>query len=142
MKEQTGKTNTFLVISDCFKPMRPYGKVLAIFTTYLASIMLHGLNFQLAAVLLSLGFYTYTEFSLRKKLADIFDASVAASREKDRSYKYPEGRFPVMCVNLVFGLLGIFNLAYLGVMFNQDNTMVRTIIKWLRSSVKQDLFVL
>lgn len=39
-----------------FKKMRPhFGAFVAILTTYVASSLLHGLNFQLAAVLLSLG---------------------------------------------------------------------------------------
>ena len=45
--------------------------------------MLHGLNFQLAAVLLSLGFYTYVEHSLRRKLAAAFDASITATKPYD-----------------------------------------------------------
>ena len=42
------------------------------------SALFHGLNFQLAAVLLSLGLYTYVEFTLRSKLASIFDACILA----------------------------------------------------------------
>lgn len=46
------------------------------------SFFLQGINFQLAAVLLSLGFYTYTEFVLRQKLATVFSACIAARRCK------------------------------------------------------------
>ncbi|KFM71392.1 Protein-cysteine N-palmitoyltransferase porcupine, partial [Stegodyphus mimosarum] len=38
-----------------FKTARPLGDFIAILLTYAASSFLHGLNFQLAAVLLSLG---------------------------------------------------------------------------------------
>ncbi|CAN7950666.1 unnamed protein product, partial [Ixodes pacificus] len=38
-----------------FKATRPLGNFTAILLTYAASSLLHGINFQLAAVLLSLG---------------------------------------------------------------------------------------
>ncbi|CAE1268787.1 PORCN [Acanthosepion pharaonis] len=44
-----------------FKNARPLGNFAAVLLTYGASSLLHGLNFQLAAVLLSLGFYSYIE---------------------------------------------------------------------------------
>ena len=50
--------------SDCFKKSLHYGTMFAVLTTYFASTALHGLNFQLGAVLFSLGFYTYTEHRL------------------------------------------------------------------------------
>ncbi|XP_024940502.1 protein-serine O-palmitoleoyltransferase porcupine isoform X2 [Cephus cinctus] len=60
------------------------GKFGAVIVTYLTSSLLHGLNFQLAAVLLSLGFYTYVEFQLRSILANTFDACIASKRCSDR----------------------------------------------------------
>lgn len=64
---------------DIFKTARNwFGIFWAILFTYSMSSLFHGLNFQLAAVLLSLGFYTYVEHSLRVKLASVFDACVLA----------------------------------------------------------------
>ena len=59
----------------------------AVLMTYLASTLLHGLSGQLAAVLLSLGFYTWVEHSLRDKLSNIMDASIGARRETDSRKK-------------------------------------------------------
>ena len=68
----------------------------AVLATYVASTLLHGLSGeflatfqclaatllgQLAAVLLSLGVYTWVEHSLRDKLARILDASIGARKE-------------------------------------------------------------
>ena len=76
-------------LSDCFKQAHSkYGTAAAVTLTYLASTMLHGLNFQLAAVLLSLGFYTYVEHSLRRKLAAAFDASITATKPRDPHSAY------------------------------------------------------
>ena len=55
----------------------------AVVMTYVASTLLHGLSGQLAAVLLSLGFYTWVEHSLREKLSNIMDASIGARREAE-----------------------------------------------------------
>ena len=69
---------------------RPWGAAAAIGATYGVSALLHGLNFQLGAVLLSLGFYTYVEHGTRHKLAAAFNASIAARRcpDADCSYRY------------------------------------------------------
>ena len=55
----------------------------AVLLTYLASTVLHGLTAQIAAVLFSLGAYTWVEHSLRAKLSNIMDASIAARRDTD-----------------------------------------------------------
>ena len=59
----------------------------AIVLTYLASTVLHGLTGQIAAVLFSLGAYTWVEHSLRTKLSNIMDASIGARRETETRKK-------------------------------------------------------
>ena len=59
----------------------------AIMMTYLASTMLHGLTGQIAAVLFSLGAYTWVEHSLRLKLSQIMDASIGARRDTEQRIK-------------------------------------------------------
>merc|ERR1712203_52849 len=93
----------------------------AVLATYVASTLLHGLSGQLAAVLLSLGVYTWVEHSLRDKLARILDASIGARKEVEGRRKHREGSSWVILVNLIFGLLTMFHLAYLGVMFDQSS---------------------
>ena len=48
------------------------------------STVLHGLTGQIAAVLFSLGAYTWVEHSLRAKLSNIMDASIGARKEVDQ----------------------------------------------------------
>lgn len=101
---------------DVFKPTLTYGSFAAVLWTFAVSSMLHGLNFGLTAVLLSLGFYTYVEHTLREKLASIFDACVRSRKCSRCSHKYKGDNGFVFLVNLALGALAYFNLAYLGIM--------------------------
>lgn len=82
------------------------------------SSLLHGVNVQLAAVLLTLGFATYSEFTLRKKISDIFDACLLAHPCIDCKHRYKGHNVYVMLFNFAFGVLAVVHLAYLGVMFD------------------------
>ncbi|XP_033219815.1 protein-serine O-palmitoleoyltransferase porcupine [Belonocnema kinseyi] len=123
-----------------FRPgRRQLGKFGGILLTYLASSLLHGLNFQLAAVLLSLGFYTYIEFEIRSVLSTVFDACITSKKCPDN--KCSHQRIAANCwwvtaVNLAFSALSIFHLAYLGLMFDTSElqetgySYLHTIEKW------------
>lgn len=120
-----------------FLVAQPYGAFIAIFLTYAASSLLHGLNFQLAAVLFSLGFYTYVESVFRSKLSRIFKACIKARRCKDDcDHEFKNTHPCVVLVNLVFGALSMFHLAYLGLMFDTSSlseegySMDHTLGKW------------
>lgn len=122
-----------------FKVSRgPLGTFAAILLTYIASSLLHGLNFQLAAVLLSLGIYSFIEHSLRAKLSEAFDACVQARAcptgcTHSRSWRHPF----TLVINLLFCLLAMFHLAYLGVLFDSTHgeqergySMFHALDKW------------
>ena len=105
-------------------------------TTFFASTFLHGLNFQLGAVLLSLGFFSFVEDKFRSRLSIIFDASIGARRNSNQNYTHQEGSFIVMLVNSGFGILTVIHLMYTGVMFDQSDLQsegyhwTHTIAKW------------
>lgn len=102
-----------------FQQLKPYGIFVAVLSTYIISSLLHGINLQLAAVLLSLGFATYTEFTLRKKLSDIYSACILAHAcRSECKHRFKSNNVYVITINIVFGLLAVFHLAYLGVMFD------------------------
>ncbi|XP_062596255.1 protein-serine O-palmitoleoyltransferase porcupine-like [Saccostrea cucullata] len=120
-----------------FKTARPYGTFLAVTLTYVASSLLHGLNFQLAAVLLSLGFYSYVEMVFRRKLARVFDACLEARSCRDNCpHTYKQNHPFVWITNLCFGCVAVFHLAYLGLMFDSSAeaekgyNMSHTLQKW------------
>ncbi|XP_022296962.2 protein-serine O-palmitoleoyltransferase porcupine-like isoform X1 [Crassostrea virginica] len=120
-----------------FRVARPHGTFLAVILTYIASSMLHGLNFQLAAVLLSLGFYSYVEMMFRRKLSQIFDACLEArSCREGCPHTYKQNHPYVWITNLGFGCVTVFHLAYLGLMFDSSTeaekgyNMSHTLQKW------------
>ncbi|KAK2496496.1 hypothetical protein MC885_018347, partial [Smutsia gigantea] len=103
-----------------FKNALRLGTFSAVLVTYAASALLHGFSFHLAAVLLSLAFITYVEHVLRKRLARILSACVLSKRcPPDCSHQHRLG-LGVRALNLLFGALAIFHLAYLGSLFDVD----------------------
>ncbi|XP_034733539.1 protein-serine O-palmitoleoyltransferase porcupine-like [Etheostoma cragini] len=122
-----------------FKNAMKLGTFPAILVTYTASALLHGLSFHLGAVLLSLGFITYVEHVLRKKLGCVFSACVLSRPcPSDCSHQHKK-EYWVMLLNLVFSLLAIFHLTYLGSMFDpgldeqeveEGYTAIHTIQRW------------
>jgi len=132
-----------------FKEARKsFGPGIAIFTTYCASTILHGLSAQLAAVLFSLGLYTWVEHSFRKKLARILDASVETKKDEIGKYKYGEKCAWVILVNFLFSVLSIWHLAYLGVMFDQSESSHtgyswnHTLSKWRKLGFRSHFVVI
>ncbi|KAM7134405.1 protein-serine O-palmitoleoyltransferase porcupine isoform 2-T3 [Macrochelys suwanniensis] len=125
--------------SYVFKNSLQLGTFSAVIVTYAASALLHGLSFHLAAVLLSLGFITYVEHVLRKRLSVIFDACLLSKRCPPGCPHRHNTNLWVRLLNLLFGALAVFHLAYLGSLFDidADDTveeqgygMSYTIYKW------------
>uniref|UniRef100_UPI00398F8B12 protein-serine O-palmitoleoyltransferase porcupine-like isoform X2 n=1 Tax=Pristiophorus japonicus TaxID=55135 RepID=UPI00398F8B12 len=122
-----------------FKSALTLGTFPAILVTYAASALLHGLSFHLGAVLFSLGFITYVEHVLRKKLAAIFGACILSRRCPTNCSHHNKTNVGVRLANVLFGLLSIFYLTYLGSFFDidveeeveeQGYGMSPTILKW------------
>lgn len=122
-----------------FKNAMKLGTFQAIIVTYAASALLHGLSFHLAAVLLSLGFLTYVEHVLRKKLADIFSACILSKKCSPNCAHRNKKSLLVYLTNILFGALALFHLTYLGSLFDTDSEdaseeegygMTHTINKW------------
>uniref|UniRef100_A0A8C3FIT4 Protein-serine O-palmitoleoyltransferase porcupine n=1 Tax=Chrysemys picta bellii TaxID=8478 RepID=A0A8C3FIT4_CHRPI len=125
--------------SYVFKNSLQLGTFSAVIVTYAASALLHGLSFHLAAVLLSLGFITYVEHVLRKRLSVIFDACLLSKRCPPGCPHRHNTNLWVRLLNLLFGVLAVFHLAYLGSLFDidaddtveeQGYSMSYTIYKW------------
>lgn len=112
---------------DIFHNLKQFGKFKAILLTYLISSSLHGLNFQLAAVLLSIGVFTFVEHRLRNVLAEILDACVASNKCNadsassacsTKGHKNTSALAWVKMINGTFGIFTVVLLAYLGVLLD------------------------
>ncbi|XP_067384169.1 protein-serine O-palmitoleoyltransferase porcupine-like isoform X2 [Channa argus] len=122
-----------------FKNAMKLGTFPAVLVTYTASALLHGLSFHLGAVLLSLGFITYVEHVLRKRLAFILSACILSRPCTSGCSHQHKKEHWVMLLNLAFSLLTIFHLTYLGSMFDpgvdeqeaeEGYTAIHTIQRW------------
>lgn len=112
-----------------------YPYFFSILTTYMISCLVHGFNYKVHLILISLGVFSYFENSLRRTLAHVFNACVE-SRGCEQNCKYlycsrgrnvdaswwSWGRTLVRLVNVVFSLIVILQLAYLGVMLNSNSS--------------------
>ena len=121
----------------CFKKVIRFGKGTAIMATFIASSILHGLNFQVGAILLSLGFFVYVEDKLRNELARRFDASIRTRiRPEIDNFLHNELSFTASFINSIFTMLNVLHLAYLGGIFDQHDMQMEgydwthTIAKW------------
>jgi porcupine-like protein len=115
---------------DIFEQVLKYGsknkkyrnRIIAVGTTYLISSLLHGLERRLSAVLLSLAAYTYVEHLMRTKLALKFPRSfyyyskIDYSNQGSKKYlnSFNKNTWLSWSVNIVFTILNIIHLAYLG----------------------------
>lgn len=104
-----------------FRVSKPLGNFIAVTLTYVISSFLHGFNMKLAAVLLSLGCYTYVEYEFRNKLSNVFNACVQANPCRRCTHKYRSNLF-VYLLNFAFSGLAIFHLAYLGCLMENINS--------------------
>ncbi|XP_069503650.1 protein-serine O-palmitoleoyltransferase porcupine isoform X1 [Ambystoma mexicanum] len=125
--------------SYVFKNAQNLGTFSAVIVTYAASALLHGLSFHLAAVLLSLGFITYVEHVLRRRLSVIFSACILSKRCLPGCTHQHKTNLWVLVTNLLFGALAVFHLTYLGSLFDietDDSTeeqgygMSHTVYMW------------
>ncbi|CAF1160275.1 unnamed protein product [Didymodactylos carnosus] len=132
-----------------YKPMKlKYGHFLSIFVTYLASALLHGFNFQLSIVLLSIGIFAYVEYGYRKKLSNILDSCVMAKNclSCDHSYKYWHPL--TFTVNCLLSVLSLWHLTYLGQLFDNSQqqyigySLQHTLEKWSKLNFASHIVVI
>ncbi|KAJ0064357.1 hypothetical protein NL108_006356, partial [Boleophthalmus pectinirostris] len=103
-----------------FKSALKFGTFTAVMITYIACALLHGLSFHLGAVLISLGFITYIEHVLRKRLADVLNACVSSRKCQPNCPHKNKKNLWVHMINLVFSALAILHMTYLGSVFNSS----------------------
>ncbi|XP_062707934.1 protein-serine O-palmitoleoyltransferase porcupine [Aedes albopictus] len=108
-----------------FRAIKPYGTFAAVLLTYVTSSLLHGLNFQLWATLLTIGVWSYVEYNMRNKLAQIFSACVLVNKCTKTCTKHHLGhnKLLTLFINVIFSVMCIINLAYLGAIFDASSQL-------------------
>lgn len=106
--------------------------------TYIVSSFLHGFNFQVSSVLLTLGCLTFLEFKTREKLSIIYNcccSSRPCPRSVSGSNRCLNGHgndYKVIgaAVNAVFIIMSMVHLAYLGSSFDgkEDSSSMDNVI--------------
>lgn len=102
-----------------FKPAKViYGTQIAILLTYFSSVLIHGLDVNIALVLISLSFYTLVEFKIRKRLSKLFSSCIEARPCKSKCQHVKNRNHPMtIFINIFFSMLNIYHLSYLGQIF-------------------------
>ncbi|CAO1425441.1 unnamed protein product [Diamesa hyperborea] len=127
-----------------FHNLKHYGTFIGILSTYVISSALHGLNFQLCAVLLSIGIFTFVEYKLRAVLADVLNACIGANKCRissknictSKNHKHTSNVWWVLSINFIFAVVTILHLAYLGVMFEASFKIQEEGFSWLHTLKK------
>ena len=110
-----------------------FGRAISILATFLFSAFLHGLNFDITLVLLSLGAFSYMQIVFQKILSEYFDACIKILPCKSCSHKYKAKHVVSLFFNTNFLLLNILHLAYLGSVMDVisiKKTLYDTFLEW------------
>ncbi|CAD5235233.1 unnamed protein product [Bursaphelenchus xylophilus] len=108
-----------------FRRVLSSGYALAMLASFAMSSILHGLNFQLSAVLTSLAFYAYVESIFRRKLSNFLGVCAMDRKCPEKCpHTHKENSFQALAINLIFTFLNIYHLIYLGMPF--DGTLQET----------------
>uniref|UniRef100_A0A182IPA7 Protein-serine O-palmitoleoyltransferase porcupine n=1 Tax=Anopheles atroparvus TaxID=41427 RepID=A0A182IPA7_ANOAO len=101
---------------------RPFGTGAAIALTYIISSLLHGLHYRLWVTLLTIGSWTYVEHEIRKKIAAIYSACVLVGKcpATCTLHQHKGKSLFSIVINALFFLLNLFNLIYLGCIFESS----------------------
>ncbi|XGW06319.1 hypothetical protein V3C99_016544 [Haemonchus contortus] len=114
-----------------------FGNALSILVSFAVSSLLHGFNFQISAVLLSLGFACYFENSFRNRLSRRFSMCVRARPCRNCNHKRKSGQWQTLFINVLFFAVSVYQLIYLGAPFDGEGAeigyeMSHTIATWRR----------
>lgn len=125
--------HTIFSVLDVYILFLPYSNALAIFLTYFFSSLLHGMNIQIALVLLSLGGFSYIQAVSQKLASKVFNACVKIRPCANCQHRFKKYHPITLFINLSFMLFNVAHLIYLGAVMNiisTNRSIYDTLIKW------------
>lgn len=106
---------------DVFEDLKHLGTCEAMLITYFIASILHGINPEMAIILLTLGLATYVEGKLRSLVAHVYDACVLYRSCFTCDHYYQGNNLLVAMVNVAFTLVAMIQIAYLCVLYRESN---------------------
>lgn len=110
-----------------FSKLKSVHPIIALLATYLTSSLLHGLNMQIYAVLFSLALYTYVEHKFRNNLSERLNLCIKSSPCKNCNH---HKNHLSLVFDIVFGIISLWHLTYLGIMFDFSNAQEEGYSLW------------
>ncbi|KAJ8923540.1 hypothetical protein NQ315_010118 [Exocentrus adspersus] len=117
--------------SDIYKSWLPLGRFYGILITFIVSSFLHGFEFKVSVVLITIGVFSYLQFAVRDRLARTFDACIRVYPCKGKcNHKYKRDGILCRICLIVFSLFTVLHLIYLGVLMDSSTDDVGIYEKW------------
>ena len=96
---------------------------MAVILTFLTSALMHGLNFQISSILISLGIFGYSESIFRSRLSKRLDLCIKSRPCKTCKHKTETtntAKTITYLINFTFILINVVLLVYLGMPFDNS----------------------
>ena len=125
--------------TDVYTKTRTINKPVAIGMTFLTSALMHGVNFQIAAVLISLGLFGIAETAFRRRLSHRLNLCIQSRACPHCAHESGRNLFKTnltRAINMAFTITNIILLIYLGMPFDNDEmaqigySMKHTLLHW------------
>ena len=100
---------------------------MAVILTFLTSALMHGLNFQISSILISLGVFAYSESIFRSRLSKRLNLCIKSRPCKTCNHQTETTSFLKIItylINFIFMLTNIVLLVYLGMPFDNSEIAV------------------
>lgn len=109
----------------------PKGKFNAVVATFVVSSFLHGFELKVSVVLITIGIFSYVQYSLRNYLSETFSICIKIYPCRDECH-HNYKRSHIICVlfNIIFSLLSVLHLIFLGMLMDSSTDDVGIIKKW------------
>ncbi|XP_030756106.1 protein-serine O-palmitoleoyltransferase porcupine [Sitophilus oryzae] len=113
-----------------YRKWLPLGKFYAVFVTFLISSLFHGFEIKVSLVLISLGIFSYLQVLVRDYISQTFNMCVKIYPCKSCNHKIRPSSILCTLTKLIFSLLTVLDLIYLGVLMDQSTDEVGIYTKW------------
>lgn len=114
-----------------YKSCVQYGKFYSILSTFVMSSFLHGFELKVSVVLITIGIFSYIQYSLRNYLCEAVGWCIRIYPCRDVcNHKYKRSHILCIFLNSLFSLLSVLHLVFLGMLMDPSTDEEGIIKKW------------